>query len=301
MNRRAFLERTVIAGAGAVSAALFESCKANPTTPDDPDLPPVPVNLQFEVYNHTQGLKASFSKSGIMSETRLALTASGLISEYGIEHVVSNKLALRGEDFGGLFFYAKEGSVTVSVPRSDTKFSIFLFNDAGEALYNWYDTFKTRGIMYDHNVLAFYRKDYDGLTGEERVWGGELLAETGGYGVFDQINAALQPEWATFKYGHFERRPTSTTGDSSYGYGNAYGREFWKVSNEFVMVNPTLLTTIPQQVAGGIAAVIESLMGLENLGGDATYMPIQNNGVLNQAGKDIISFMFVRDPAAQNF
>ncbi len=298
MDRRTFLERAFIGGAGVSLALLSERCKTGPTSPDDPDLPSVPVNLRFEVYNHTQGLIASFSRNGVQSGTNLTLSAADIASEFGISHVVTNKLALRRAKFGGLIRYAQDGRATISVPREDMSYSIFLFNDAAGALYDWYDTTKTRGIMYDDNELAFYRKDYDGVTGEERVWGGESLPETGGFGVFDQINAALQPAWASFKYGHFERRPTGATGDSSYGFGNAGGREFWKSSHDYVVVNPILLATIPQQVAGGIAAVIESLMGWENLGGGTTYALIQDNGVLNQAGKDFIAFMFVRDSAA---
>jgi hypothetical protein len=76
--------------------------------------------------------------------------------------------------------------------------------------------------------------------------------------------------------------------------------EFWSIAHDFIVVNPHRLTTVARQVAGGFAAALESLMGWNNLGGYVTYQPIQSDGVLNQVGKDLFAYMFVRDPGARN-
>lgn len=56
----------------------------------------------------------------------------------------------------------------------------------------------------------------------------------------------------------------------------------------------------PLRSAVSLAAVLESLVGWNNLGDQVTYVPIQSNGVLNQVGKDFFAYMFVRDPGARN-
>lgn len=306
-NRRDFLRSIGKAGAGIALASLplLDSCKGGGSTTPEPPPSPVPVNLQFKIYNHTQGLRGSFSKSGVQSGTALSLGASTLAAEHGIADVDTTRIAIRGENFGSLGVYKRADFATLIVPRIDTNYDIFLFNDAGAGyLYDWQDDLSARwnnwGMMYNRYPLGFYRKDLDGQTGEERIWGGEILPETGSYGVFDQLNNALKPDWAPFRYGFFDQRPTGTAGDSSYGFGLGYGREYWKSSHDFVVVNPNLLTTVPQQVAGGMAAVIESLIGWEDVTGVRTYVPIQTNGVLHQIGKDYFAFLFVRDPFTKN-
>lgn len=311
MNRRDFLRFAGKAGGAAAiaSSPLLNSCKGGPVAPDDPIPPkPVPVNLQFDIYNHTQGLQASFSESNILSNSDYLLRVPDLISRYGIRNVDPNRIAVRNDNFWTpAATYSRLGSTKLKVPDKDTNFDIFLFNNGGGIwLYDWLDALaerwpaNERKNMYRRNFFSFYRRDYDGLTGEERVWGGAVLPETGEYGVFDQLNSTLKPNWAPFTYGVFNRKPNDTSGDSIYGYGSGYGHEYWKEAHSYVVVNPTRLTTIPQQVAGGIAAVIESLLGWENVGDSDTYRPIQTNGVLNQAGKDFITFMFVTDPTAKN-
>lgn len=302
MNRRNFLGLAGRVGAGAAMASLpLVNCSKSPAGPDDTPKS-VPVTLQFDIYNHTQGRLGSFTKSNVMSGTSYSLTSSSLISDFGIRNVDPSRLALRRDNLGSRVAYSRLGTVTYEVPGKDTNFDIFLFNNAGAIfLYDWHDALNERwgsdgSLMYSSRQFRFYRKDFDGMVGEERVWGGELLPETSNYGVFDQLNNLLAPSWATFVYGHFERLPTGTSGHSSYGFGSGYGREYWKSTHEYVVVNPTLLTTIPRQVAGGFAAIIETLIGWENIGDEPSYTRIQDNGVLNQVGKDYITYLFARNP-----
>jgi len=301
LNRRSFIRGSAITGAALAASTFLAGCKGA-TEPEN--ITPVPVDLQFDVYNHTQGFLTSFTKTGIMSGTKLTLYPSTIVYEHGLQHVDNSRIALRQDNFGSLIQYARGGGAQLEVPRANKSYDIFLFNDSAVEFYNWKDDLSARwnnwAMMYTKNHLTFFRADRDDITGEERVWGGELLPEIGDYGVFDQINNALKPVWAPFRYGLLDRRPDLTNGDCSYGFGAANGSEFWSTAHMFVVVNPGLLTTVAQQVAGGFAAILESLMGWNNLGNYVTYQPIQSNGVLNQVGKDFFAYMFVRDPGARN-
>lgn len=84
MNRRDFLDiaSKIAGGAAIASIPIIGGCKGNPSGPEPPPPPPqpVPVNLEFKVYNHTQGLKASFSKSQVMSATVLGFNITDISS-----------------------------------------------------------------------------------------------------------------------------------------------------------------------------------------------------------------------------
>ena len=85
-ERRGFLKAAGKAGTAIALASLplANSCKGGDPSGPEP-LDPIPVNLEFKVYNHTQGLKASFTKDQIMSGTKLALNIAdrGYVLETG--------------------------------------------------------------------------------------------------------------------------------------------------------------------------------------------------------------------------
>ncbi|TFH65757.1 MAG: hypothetical protein E4G90_05740 [Gemmatimonadales bacterium] len=300
MNRRNFLGLAGKIGAAVASLPLINSCKGS-TTPEPPPPPPVPVNLEFKVYNHTQGLKANFSKSQVMSGTMVVLNIADLLSQYAISGVDNRRIALRGDNFGTLIQYSKEGSANLTVPRQDTVYNIFLFNSGPNDLYVWLDGLACVGWTQDFksSIIPVYRKDLDGQTGEERVWGGEPVPEIGGNrGVFDQINQVLKPEWAQFRYGYFDR--ITQEGIINYGFGNSQGQPFWGMG-ENVQVNTQLVQTIPDQIGTGLGAIFQRTTGWLSFPAQSDAPSrIQTNGVLHQAGKDVLAYLFVRSPYAVN-
>src|SRR5512143_2283802 len=102
-GRRSFLETAGRIGAGAIlgSIPIINGCKGGgPTTPDEPPDPAVPVDLDFTVYNHTQGPRGSFRRTGVMSGTAVELSVPALISELGITDVYSRAICVRDSASG---------------------------------------------------------------------------------------------------------------------------------------------------------------------------------------------------------
>jgi len=189
--------------------------------------------------------------------------------------------------------------VSLTVPRQNTIYNIFLFNSGPNDLYQWFEELPyTSGFATSMGTgkVSIHRQDFDGQTGEERVWGGEAVPEIGGYpGVFDQINQALQPSWASFAYGHYERGG----GRYTYGFGNSFSWPYW--SSEYsTTINTNYFHTVPEQIAVGLGAIFEKAMGWGSLENSNCHLKIQTNGVLHDAGKDVWAFMFVRAAKAKN-
>jgi len=310
LGRRKFLE---LAGKGGVGAALasaslatipfLSSCKGE--TPTGPSPTSRPVTLQFDVYNHTQGPVANFVKDNVMSSTNLSLSVASLIADYGISNVDAVRIALRKDNFGTFVKYSNTGMLDFTVPDKSTNYDIFLFNNSGMmgSLYDWMESQRWPVKLLESpnlpNLFTVYRKDFDGQTGEERVWGGQFLPEIGDYGVFDQLNNVLSPPWASFRYGGFNRKPDGTSGEFGYGFGNSYGHEA-SPAYYSITVNSQRVPDLPGQVARGMAMVLERIVGWNELGGQETYKTIQSGGVLHQLGKDITAYFFVSSPLTVN-
>jgi len=256
--------------------------------------------LQFDVYNHTQGPVANFVKDNVTSGTNLSLSVANLIANYGISNVDAMRIALRQDNFGTFVKYSNTGMLDFTVPDKSTNYDIFLFNNSGSSLYDWMEAQRWPVKLLDGpNLFTVYRKDFEGQTGEERVWGGQFLPEIGDYGVFDQLNNPLSPPWASFRYGGFNRKPDGTSGEFSYGFGNSNGHEAWPTYDS-ITVNSRRVPDLPGQIARGMAMVLERIVGWNELGGQETYKTIQSGGVFHQPGKDLTAYFFVSSPFAVN-
>ncbi len=300
MKRRDFLGLAgrIGIGAGVAVASLpLDGCKGgNPSGPEPPE-DPIPVDLEFKIHNHTQGFKAGFSNNQVMSGTKISFNISNLLGQYAISGVDTRRIALREDNFGNLVEYSKDGQVNLTVPRKNTTYDIFLFNSSPNNLYQWLEELPATGFGFRGGMFGVYRKDFDGQTGEERVWGGEPVPEIGGSpGVFDQMNQVLHPGWAPFRYGNFE---IGTTGRFSYGFGYSSGDIFLNNENN-TTINTNFVKTIPEQIGIGLGAVFQRAMGWYGGGNSDAPRMIQTNGVLHQGGKDALAFMYVRSPRAHN-
>jgi hypothetical protein len=305
MNRRTFLEQAGKVGAGAIMASIpvINSCKDK--GPNQPE-PPVPITLDFKVYNHTQGLQTEFSEKNVVSGTKRNLSVSDIISKYGVKNVDEKRIALRKANFGSLIQYSNTGLVEFEVPNQNTYYDVFLLDAAASALYEWMETanYYSLRLQYPSTFTAF-RRDLDSQTGEERVWGGEFIPEIGNYGVFDQYNELLHPNWANFTYGSFNRKPDGTSGTFSYGFGNCGGEEYSVgiySDKEGVVINPNKVSNIAGQVSRGLGVVLELILGqyTSGIGGQEAYETISSNGNLTPLGKSLIAYLFVSSSLARN-
>ena len=90
---------------------------------DDPIIPPEPVTLQFEIYNHTQGYRNQFSRT-VLGGDSLVIK----VSDLGVNDVDSKRIAVRQDNFGGLVTYSATGEAAFVAPKQNTNYDIILFN-----------------------------------------------------------------------------------------------------------------------------------------------------------------------------
>jgi len=116
LSRREFLEL----GALGIGALALGQCKASsPTMPE----PPVPVTLNFEVYNHTQGYRTSFSKT-VMSGEQVIIR----VGELKVDDVDPQRIAVREDGFGRLVRFSNTGEASFAAPKQSTNYDVILFN-----------------------------------------------------------------------------------------------------------------------------------------------------------------------------
>lgn len=311
MRRRRFLEAAGKAGAGALlgSIPLLNGCKSStgPDLPDEPELDPVPVDLAFTVYNHTQGLRGSFVKENVMSGTTLEIAVSDLIAQFGINDVDDMSIIFRRLDRAAASARSFDGIGRLTVPRESTAYNIFLLNIDGKELYAANEAYAMPKRLHFSRQIDIYRIDFDGRTGEERIFGGAYIPEIGGHGIVDQFNQALNLDVMPFSYGSITRKPLPNDGSGSFGYGfgECYGRDSTAAIPlpppgypiDWVGINTRVANTIQWQVGAGLGSMLEEIMS-----GGFTYLPgieqraqyvIQSDGLLNQKGKDFIAYLYI--------
>lgn len=143
-----------------------------------------------------------------------------------------------------------------------------------------------------------YRRDFDGQTMEERVWGGEVLPEIGGKrGVFDQLNEALKTSYNVV-WGHVDRQPTATTGDFSYGAGDSIGADGVHAGSYITVNAKKLHYSIMSMVGTGLEEAFENLISVDDIGGRPSSATIQSKGVANENCKRLILFAYIKDNAS---
>ena len=280
MNRKVFSALGGIILAGYVGIGV--GCKS-PTTPEPPK--PVQVTLQFDVYNHTQGSRGSFTKTAMSGDNIVVR-----VNELNVNDVDPQRIAIREDNFGNLVRFSNAGEASFTAPKQDMSYDVILFNSTNNAPYQWMDD-KNSKLAHSTKNLTVYRKDFDGQTGPEKVWGGEFIPEIGAYGVFDQLNQALDQGWV--KWGYINRQPTATSGNFSYGYG-AYGGWDGAHAGSWITVNIVKLGIIQGCVAVGLEEAFENITATQNIGGKPSSMTIQHWGVLNPVGKDLFAYAFAK-------
>jgi len=282
----------VILGVGAAAAGVyFLTKKKNDTTPP----PPIDVTISLDAYNSTKGLQKSLEARTVKAGSTIDIP----ITELGVTGVDTKYVAVYSEDFKTKIAFDTDSSATFTAPQSNAKYHIILFNKLGtnfigqQASYDWVKDARLQNNKRSHKV---YRKDFDGQTMEERVWGGANLPEIGGKkGVFDQLKASLNVGYTT--WGSIDRQPNATSGDFSYGAGDSIGADGQHLGTR-ITVNAKKLKYIMSMVAVGLAEAFENLLNVDNIGGNPSSISIQYQAVLTQNGKDLFVFAYIKDSAS---
>ena len=243
MGRRDFLE-IAARTAGIISIGsiplINSACKNSPAGPELP----VPVTLQFDVYNHLQGYRASFTRN-----TTSGQNVNIKISECGANDVDSERIAVRQDNFGKLEVFSRTGEAAFTAPRQNLNYDVILFNSTNNAPYQRMDDQNSQLYKNKRNYTV-YRKDFDGQTGPEDVW----------ENVFDQLNSALDLGWV--KWGSISRQ---SSGDFSYGYGNSYDNAGWHAGN-WITINPKQCSNELVMIMVGFEEAFENICNVDNNG-----------------------------------
>jgi len=284
-KRKNYVKNTVIAGLTIASLITGMKC-SNPTTPDIP-VSPVPVTLQFDVYNHTQGLQASFTKNNVTSETSVILNIADIMSTYGVTGVDNRRIAIRQGNFGGLIVFSRTGEASFTAPRQNTDYDIYLMNTSGmtknrhyQKVDDWID--KGAGILGVPRNASWHREDRDGYTGKKSIITSAV----------SQLNNAINYSWA--KYGSLNK--VGSNGDFGVGYGycnNWAGMH----SSDWAGVNPDNCFNERGQLKVFLAEIFELTTRTDDLDGISTYGLICNRstGNLNEIGRELFAYVYVKD------
>lgn len=284
----------VILGVGAAAAGIyFLTKKKNDTTPPEP----IDVTVSLDAYNHTKGFQKNLTARTVKAGSTIDIP----ITELGVAGVDTKYVAVYSEDFKTKISFDTDSSATFTAPQNNVKYHIILFNKLGknplgqQVTYDWVERSSLWNNKRNHVV---YRRDFDGQTMEERVWGGEALPELGGKrGVFDQLNEALKTGYNVV-WGHVDRQPTATTGDFSYGAGDSIGADGVHAGSYITVNAKKLHYSIMSMVAIGLEEAFENLLGVDDIGGQSSSVSIQSQAVLTQNGKDLFVFAYIKDSAS---
>lgn len=259
------------------------------------------VTLTFDVNKSFSGYQKELASRTVKSGSSVDIP----ISELGIAEIDPKYVAVYSEDFKKTISFDSDGSATFTAPSSNAKYHIMVFDSLGvnragdQVLYDWIN-----GLLYKskRNHVVF-RKDYDGQTMPERVWGGEALPEIGGKnGVFDQINEALTVNYngVRVRWGSVDRQPTATTGDASYGAGDSEGADGYHYGDYITVNAKKLRYDMKMMLSVGLEEAFELLIRVDNIGGYASRTTITDyyTHCLNDDGKKLLLFAYIKDSAS---
>jgi hypothetical protein len=277
----------VILGVGAAAAGVyFLTKKKNDTTPP----PPIDVTINLDAYNSTKGLQKSLEARTVKAGSTIDIP----ITETGVTGVDAKYVAVYSEDFKTKIAFDTDSSATFTAPQSNAKYHIILFDKLGTNLfgqqvsYGWMLSSSLQNNKRNHIV---YRKDFDGQTGPEKVWGGEYIPLIKANGVFDQLNSTLNVGYTT--WGHVDRQPNGTSGDFSYGYGESQGASGLHAGS-FITVNAKINPN--NYVGTGLEEAFENICNVDDIGDHPTAGTIEDDGgVLNPVGKALFVFVYIKD------
>jgi hypothetical protein len=281
----------IIVGAAVVGVGAYElffKKKTNPVI----DNKPVQVTLNFDVYKYPTGFVTTITKQA-MSNSSVSIA----IGDTGVDNVDSSYFLL----YDGNSFKANgtSGSISFTAPNTTTpnttkNYNVVLLpklvdltgNSPGVS-YSWMANAK---LYAGTRNFAPYRKDWDNQTGPEGSW----------TSVWSQLRAPLSLSW--LKLGSITEKPMPNdgTGTFSYGYAICVDSQGNRVdginAGSYIKIDPERLHNDPQSfTAVGLAEAFENIISFNNIGGKPSSMTIQFQGVLNDTGRALLAYVFLKD------
>jgi hypothetical protein len=239
------------------------------------------VILSFEVYNHTQGLLTNIE---IKQEpgSRVAIR----ISDLGVEGVDDTRMVIREDRFGERIAFSQTGMATFQAPKQDKNYTLFLMNASNGADYRKVDTWinTNEGVLEYVPPIKWFLEDKNGYQGPE-----DVIQD-----VVDQLNDALAYSWAN--YGSFQKVDQRKNNSFGVGYGYCRNQFGWH-SPYWAGVNPDHCLTYKMKLATFLEEIFELITRLNDIGGKdtATLITDPETGNLNEVGKDLLAYVFVKD------
>ena len=240
-----------------------------------------PVVLSFEVYNHTQGCLTAFQRT---LECGAPVTIR--IHELGVEGVDGARMVIREDRFGAQIVFSKTGVSTFQAPQQDKNYTLYLMNASNGADYRKVDTWinTNEGVLEYVPPFKWYREDRGDFEGPEDVIQDAL----------NQLNDALSYSWAN--YGSLQQIDQRKNSSFGVGYGHCRNQFGWH-SPYWAGVNPDHCVTYKMKLATFLEEVFELITRLNDIGGKdtATLITDPETGNLNEMGKDLLAYVFVKD------
>jgi hypothetical protein len=260
---------------------VFHGCNEKSHSETSYQKPLSQVTLSFDVFNHTQGYLTSM-KRNIESGRQVVLE----IADMEVQGVDETRMVIREGRIGSLTAFTKTGSAEFEAPAEDRQYTIYLMNASHGADYRVVDTWigENEGILEYAPPLKWYREDRDGYNGPE-----DVIKD-----AVDLMNEALSYSWAT--YGSLRRIERRTNGSFGVGYGYCRNQFGWH-NLYWAGVNPEYCDTSEERLSTFLEELFELISRLNDIGGKDTASLITDpvSGRLNEMGKDLLAYIFVKD------
>ena len=140
------------------------------------------------------------------------------------------------------------------------------------------------GVLEYDPSLAWYREDRNDYHGPE-----DVIQE-----AIDQLNDALDYPWA--RYGNLQKIDQRKNSSFGVGYGYCRNQYGWH-SPYWAGVNPDYCLTYKTKLETFLEEIFELITRLNDIGGKdtATLITDPESGKLNEVGKDLLAYVFVKD------
>jgi hypothetical protein len=277
---------------GAAAAAygayklFFEKHSSTTTT----TIPPTQVTLNFDFYRYPTGFVKTITKQAMSSSS-----VTVAISEAEAADVDSNYCFLYNNNT--LMQMAGSGSVTLTAPTTAKTYNVVLMQklDPNQGYdpnvsYSWMAGAK---LYKSTRNFVVYRQDRDNQTGPEASW----------TSVWSQLRSALNVGW--LKLGSITEKPMPNDGTGTFSYGYAICIDPYRNvrvdglhMGEYIVIDAERLDSESARRAVGLEEGYENITGMDNIGGRPSSMTIQKWGVLNDNGKALFAFAFLKDSTA---
>jgi hypothetical protein len=281
----------IIVGAAVVGVGAYElffKKKTNPVI----DNKPVPVTLNFDVYKYPTGFVTTITKQA-MSNSSVSIG----IGDTGVNDVDSSYFFLY--DGNNHTANGTTGTISFTTPNTTTPNTTKTYNVvlmpklvdlngySPGVSYSW---MTGQGIIKSTRNIIVYRQDRDNQDGPEGSW----------TSVWSQLRAPLSFSWLKLGSITEKPKPNDSIGTFSYGYAicidPATGNRVDGLhGGDYIIVDAERNNTESSRKAVGLEEAFENICLVQNIGGKPSLMTIQFQGVLNDTGRALLAYVFLKD------